>query len=136
VRALLDPNVLISALLAGGSPAKVLRSWPDGAYELVVSPLLLEELERTLTYRKVCEHVRTHEWLALLNLLRRQAQLMDDPTEPPPLRSPDPGDDYLIVLASAAGASLISGANHLLCLGRQFPMYSPAAFLARLESAL
>lgn len=136
MRALLDPNVLISALLApGGSPAKVLRYWLDGGYELVVSPLLLEELERALGYRKIRERVRKHEASALLDLLRSQAQLWDDPTDEPPTRSPDPGDDYLIALATVASAFLVSGDSHLLGLDQLLPIYSPAAFLTLLESA-
>ncbi|MGC2192389.1 MAG: putative toxin-antitoxin system toxin component, PIN family [Candidatus Dormiibacterota bacterium] len=134
MRALLDPNVLISALLAPtGSPAKVFRAWLDGSYELVVSPLLLEELERALGYRKIRERVREHESAALLALLRRQAQLVEDPADLPVLRSPDPGDDYLIALAGATRAVIVSGDGHLLGLARQLPIYSPAAFLTRLE---
>jgi predicted nucleic acid-binding protein len=49
VRAVLDPNVFISALLAPkGSPAHVFRGWVAGGFELVVSPPLLAELERAL----------------------------------------------------------------------------------------
>lgn len=126
--------MLISALLAPtGSPAKVFRVWLDGSYELVVSPLLLEELERALGYPKIRERVREHESAALLALLRRQAQLVEDPTDLPVLRSPDPGDDYLIALAGATRAVIVSGDGHLLGLARQLPIYSPVAFLARLE---
>jgi hypothetical protein len=51
LRAVLDPNVLISALLApAGTPAAILRAWSAGAFELVASPLLLAELERALAY--------------------------------------------------------------------------------------
>ena len=47
MRAVLDPNVLISALLAPkGAPGQVLAKWVIGEFELVVSPLLLAELER------------------------------------------------------------------------------------------
>ncbi|MCA1705276.1 MAG: PIN domain-containing protein, partial [Actinobacteria bacterium] len=51
MRAVLDPNVIISAVLSpGGAPARVMTAWLEGRYELVVSPLLLEELERALSY--------------------------------------------------------------------------------------
>jgi predicted nucleic acid-binding protein len=49
VRAVLDTNVLISAFLSPqAAPARAIRAWLDGRFELIVSPLLLAELERAL----------------------------------------------------------------------------------------
>lgn len=54
MRAVLDPNVLVSAVLSPrGAPADVLRAWHDGRFELVVSPHLLDGLERVLAYPKL-----------------------------------------------------------------------------------
>jgi len=54
VRAVLDPNVLISALLSpAGAPAELFTRWFAGEFELVVSPALLEELERALVYPEI-----------------------------------------------------------------------------------
>lgn len=134
MRAVLDPNVLISAVLApNGSPARVLRSWLEGAYELIVSELLVGELERAFDYPKLRKRVDEAEVVELVALLRRQAHVFDDPENPPETRSPDPGDDYLLALAAAARAVLVSGDSHLLSLARQLPVYSPAAFLELLE---
>lgn len=130
MRAVLDPNVIVSALLApSGSPAKTLRAWLDGAYELVVSALLLAELERVLAYPKLRTRIDQAEVEELVELLRRQAQMFDDPEDPPRVGSPDPDDDYLIALAAAAHATIVSGDGHLLGLAEQLPVYSPAAFL-------
>jgi len=134
VRAVLDPNVIISALLSPtGSPAKVLRAWLDGGYDPIVSPLLLEELERALGYSKLRERVTAAEAQELVELLRDEPELRDDPTDAPPIRSPDPGDDYLVALAAASQAVIVSGDRHLLDLGDDLPVYSPAAFLAVIE---
>jgi putative PIN family toxin of toxin-antitoxin system len=134
VRAVLDPNVIISALLAPqGSPAKVFRAWLDGAYELVVSSLLLAELERALGYRKLQKQIQPAEAAELVELLQREADLLEDPTDAPEVRSPDPGDDYLIALAAAGRAVIVSGDDHLLGLRNELPVYSPADFLALLE---
>jgi len=135
VRAVLDPNVLISAVLSpSGSPARVLRAWLEGRYELVVSPLLLEELGRALGYPKLRDRVTKAESQELLELLRRGCDLTDDPAGPPPVRSPDPADDYLIALAAAARAILVSVDRHLLGLGGRLPVYEPRAFLSLIES--
>lgn len=130
MKAVLDPNVLISAVLApGGSPARALRAWLNGSYELVVSPLLLAELERALAYPKLRARVSPQEAAELLDLLRRHGELVTDPAAPFSIRSPDSGDDYLIALAATSGALLVSGDGHLLTLAKQMPVCSPAAFL-------
>lgn len=134
MRAVLDPNVLIAATLSpNGSPARVLRAWLDGAFELVISALLVEELERALAYPKLRKRIRAEEARALVALLRDEADLRPDPTEAPPIRSADPGDDYLIALAAANQAIIVSGDHHLLVLADQLPVQSPIAFLTTIE---
>ncbi len=134
MRAVLDPNVIISALLAPrGTPAKVLRAWLDGAFELVASDALLSELDRALAYPKLRKRIDAAEAQELIELLRREARMTDDPADPPSTRSPDPGDDYLIALGAAAQAAIVSGDGHLLGLADELPVYSPAEFLVLLE---
>jgi putative PIN family toxin of toxin-antitoxin system len=134
VRAVLDPNVLISALLSpAGSPARVLRAWDAGQFELVVSPLLLAELERALAYPKLRARITTEEAGMVSQWLRRSALEIADPDSPPPVRSSDAGDDYLIALAAAQSAALVSGDKHLLALAEAMPVFSPRAFLELLD---
>lgn len=129
MRAVLDPNVIISALLSPhGSPAEVFRAWLDGAYDAVVSPLLLDELARALAYPKIRGRITAAEADEVVELLRG-GDLRDDPAGEPPVRSPDAGDDYLISLAAASRAVIVSGDSHLLDLGEDLPVYSPPAFL-------
>jgi putative PIN family toxin of toxin-antitoxin system len=130
VRAILDPNVIISALLSrAGTPAKVLRAWLEGRFELIVSHLLLEELERALAYPKIAERISPGESAALLDWLSREAKLVEDPEEPPGSRSEDPGDDYLLALAESEAAALVSGDGHLLALSAELPVLTPREFL-------
>ena len=129
MRAVLDPSVIVSALISPqGTPAKIFREWLQGGYDLVVSPLLLAELERVLGYPKLRERISKGEGLELIELLRRGAEMRADPSHTPPVRSADPGDDYLIVLASASQAVLVSGDRHLLSLSPGLPVYASAAF--------
>ena len=134
MRAVLDVNVIISALLApAGSPARVLRSWLDGAFELIASDAVLAELDRALAYPKLRTRVEAAEAQEIVDLLRRSAEMIDDPADAPALRSADPGDDYLIALAAVAKAVIVSGDRHLLVLAPQVPVHSPAEFLALLS---
>ena len=133
MQAVLDPNVVVSAVLSrAGTPAALLRAWLDGAYELIVSPALLGELERVLGYPKIASRVSPDEARDLLDVLRLQARIIDDPDNAPSVGSPDPNDDYLICLAEAAPAVIVSGDSDLLGLTEQIPVYTPAAFLALL----
>jgi len=131
LRAVLDPNVIISAVLSpGGPPARALRLWLEGAYELVCSPLLLDETARALVYPKLRTHIDADEADELLDLLRRGALLVEDPNDPPEVSSTDPKDDYLIALAAKSRSLLVSGDGDLLELSEKIPVYSPREFLS------
>jgi uncharacterized protein len=137
IRAVLDPNVVISALLsAQGSPAEVLRCWLRGEFEAIVSPLLLGELKRALAYPKLRRRITAAEAAEMLEWLASFATMSEDPPGPPPVRSSDPGDDYLISLAAVASAALVSGDDHLLVLRETLPVFTPADFLAWLRREL
>lgn len=129
-RAVLDPGVLVSALISpNGRPAKLLARACAGEFELVVSPLLLGELEGVLRRDKFRRYVDLDAVSDYLDLLRRVAVGALDPEGPPPLRSPDPDDDYLITLAHSQNAVLVSGDSDLLELAGGAPICSPADFL-------
>lgn len=57
------------------------------------------------------------------------ATVLPDPAQPPPVRSEDAGDDYLIALASVPRAALVSGDNHLLALAPTIPVFAPREYL-------
>jgi uncharacterized protein len=135
VRAVLDVNFLISAVLSPrGAPSRLLAAWRDGAFELVVSPMLLAELRRALGYPKIACLVPPADADALVALLGRAAELAADPPGPPPVRSADPEDDYLVSLAAAARAVIVSGDAHLAGMGDRIPVRRPAEFLAEIEA--
>lgn len=128
MRVVLDPNVLIASLLSRtGAPAQIVSSWLGGEFELLVSDRLLAELERALAYPKVRRRVGPEEADAFVALLRRGGRLGADPAEPA-RRSADRGDDYLLALAEAERAVLVSGDQHLLALAGEFPIQTSRAF--------
>lgn len=127
-RAVLDPNVLISALLSpSGGPAALVARWLAGDFELIVSERLLAELRRALAYRKIRSRVTEDEATSFLDLLGRAATGAKDPPTAP-RRSRDPGDDHLLALAEATAAVLVTGDDDLLALAG-VPVVSPRAFL-------
>jgi putative PIN family toxin of toxin-antitoxin system len=134
VRAVVDVNVLISAVLSTkGSSAEILRASRDGQFELVVSELLLAELERTLAYPKLRKRIAPEKAAAFISWVRDHGALAEDLASPTPVGSRDPDDDYLLALAIELRAYLITGDQDLLVLGNDLPILTPAQFAIKLR---
>jgi uncharacterized protein len=102
VRGVVDVDVLISATLSARGPsAEVIRSCRDGAFELVVSELLIAELTRALAYPKIRKRIPVEQAAAFISVVRDHGPIAEDPGDPPSVRSPDPDDDYLMQWPSA-----------------------------------
>lgn len=130
MRAVLDPNVVISgALSSRGAPAGVLRALDAGEFELIASAALIDELARALAYPKLRRHISESDAAELLRWVAGAATVVIDPEGELPVRSRDQDDDYLIALASAHRAALVSGDKHLLALEEEIPVFSPRGFL-------
>ena len=135
MRAVLDPNVLVSAVISpAGPPGSILLAWSLGQFELVISAKLLDELAEVLARPKlrrwVSQATANHQYV---DALAESATMIDDPPDPPK-RSVDPDDDYLLALIGAADANyLVSGDLHLIGLAdHNVPVVTPNAFLAQL----
>ena len=136
LRAILDVNVLISALISpSGRPARLLLAWQEGRFELIDSPALLAELRRALAYPKLARLIPPADADAFVAWLSRSALLARDATDPPPIHAADPNDDYLLALAAEQRAELVSGDGHLLALVGDYPIAGPADFLATILGA-
>jgi uncharacterized protein len=133
-RAVLDTNVLVSALISPGGPsAALLLELRAGAFELVASPLLLAELREVLRREKFRRYVTEAEADAYVDLIRHEATIVDDPAPGTQPLSSDPDDEYLVDLARSVTAdALVSGDAHLLDLRARLPVRTPAEFLAAL----
>jgi putative PIN family toxin of toxin-antitoxin system len=135
-RAVLDPNVLISAFVSerGGSPDRIVRAWREGVFELVVSPKLIAELTEVLGRPKFADQAAEVRAEAYIAAIAGDAIRVGDPPDPPPI-SPDRDDDYLIALARAARADvLVTGDSDLLGLeDPEPPVLTPREFADRLE---
>ncbi len=135
MRAVLDPNVYIAALISPtGAPGQLIASWVDRRLELVVSTELLEELVTVLERPKFRRWVCLEAAHAFVAGLREAATLVDDAT-PVPGATADPDDDYLVALARAAEADyLVSGDAHLTEVSDPDPpVLTPRQLLALLE---
>ena len=131
MRVVLDPNVLVSAVIsAAGPPREIVMAWVEGHFDLVASPALIGELRDVLARPRLRRWVSEATATEFIDGLAQDALMIDDP---PPLArlSPDPDDDYLIALARSAEADyLVSGDRHLLSLADQLPpVLTPRQFI-------
>jgi uncharacterized protein len=135
LRVVADSNVLVSALISSsGAPSELLSLWADGAFDLVVSRRLLEELSGVLARPKLRSYVEPGEAEAFVAALAENGVAARD-SDVVERVSPDPRDDFVIALGVAAGADVVvSGDAHLT--GLEDPPVSvvtPRALLERLE---
>ena len=130
-RAVLDTNVLVSALISpGGGSARLLLELRSGAFELLMSPLLLAELREVLRRDKFRRYVSDAEADAYVEFIRSGGVVRADPAPSPEPLSADPDDEYLIELARVAQVdALVTGDAHLLELRAIIPAMTPAEFL-------
>jgi len=133
-RAVLDTDVLVSALISpAGSSARLLLALRSGAFELIVSPLLLAELREVLGRDKLRRYLSEAEADAYVELIPSEGIVRADPKPSPGPLSADPDDEYLIDLARDAQAdALVTGDAHLLDLRAIIPAMTPAEFLEML----
>lgn len=139
-RAVLDTNVLPSAIITPrGSPAQVLRLWRAGAFELVTSPSLIEELEGTLRRPKIARKYRLSpaEVRELVSLIVGTAHLVEGTQDRSDVVR-DPQDARVIACAEEGRVDfLVTGDMDLLSLGahQRVQIVRPTDFLKILRGA-
>ena len=138
IRAVLDANVLISAVLSTkGSPAAILAYWQEEGLEIVVSEAILKEVDRVIHYPRIQGHYQLSEEKIerFLGLLRRYA-ILSEPQEQIDVVQADPSDNRYLEAAMAGEASyVVSGDRHLLDLQRyrDIQILAPNEFMTFLK---
>ena len=119
MRIVLDTNAVVSALLWGGTPYRLIQAAVDGTLTLCTSPELMAELRDVLTREHLAARLERQsasieETMSLYGALAVSVA----PESVPRVVPADPHDDHVIAAAIAAKAKLIvSGDRHLLTLG-------------------
>jgi putative PIN family toxin of toxin-antitoxin system len=138
VRLVLDTNVVISALLWGGTPERLIELAGDGSVELITSQALLDELSELLGRPKLAAKL-AREGQSAAEIIARYAQAAEVVDASPVVESRvrDPDDAAVLGCAIAARAeAIVSGDKDLLSLGvyQEIPILSPARCLERLST--
>ena len=140
IRAVLDTNVVVSALIAKrpSPPLAIYQAFIHQHFLLVTSAGILEEAEEVLNREHL---VKVHGWTPRqvsrqINTIATMAMVVPDIPLPEPICQ-DPDDDEFIACAIAGQADyLVSGDKHLLTLKQHegIQIITPQEFVtARLE---
>jgi len=130
IRTVIDTNVLISALLLGGTPGRLVPLWKTGRMLVFASHDIMEDYLRVLAYPKFrlteseIEYLLFHE---IMPFIKTSASAYSDIHIPE-----DPSDKKLIRCACASHAEyILSGDNHLLSIksAGSIPIITPSRFL-------
>lgn len=114
-----------------GTPARVAEAVADGAVTAVVTQHLLDELAAVLIRPKFRRWISVADAIAFVESLGGHADLRDDPG-PPAAGVRDPNDDYLVALAEAADATIVTGDDDLLEAELEPPAITPAQLVTLL----
>jgi len=136
--AVLDPNILTSALLSPkGAPAEIIRRWQAAEFSLITSPRLIDALRRRLTSPQVRQYLAwTDEEIDNFLQTFRTIALVVEPQPWGPARSLAPDDERVLECAVAGGAAyVVSGQAALLDLidYSGIKILNPVGFLAVLQ---
>lgn len=131
LRAVLDTNVIVSALLHRGPTSQLLEAWQRRRFVPLVSRGLVEEYLRVLAYPKF--RLAVEEVTVLVEHQVLPYAKVVTVREVPPVIAADPSDDLLLACAVAGHARyLVSGDHHLLALKKHhgIAILDPSAFRA------
>ena len=130
MRVVIDTNVLVSALLFGGTPGKLVELWKMVRIQPFISREIIAELLRVLAYPKFELTQKEIEFLLYVEVLPH-FEVTAIPTGPVIIKN-DPSDDTFLRCAVAANAdAIITGDSHLLSLKsyKKNPILTPSKFL-------
>jgi putative PIN family toxin of toxin-antitoxin system len=139
VRIVLDTNVVLSGLLWGGTPYRLLeaiRQHPG--IRLYTSPPLLEELAEVLMRPSPTKRMALIGKTAQ-SVMADYIQIVEyvEPIDTPAVVTRDPDDDHVLAAAVAAQAdAIVSGDDDLLSLGAHqgIPILTAAKALAQISA--
>lgn len=138
MKVVLDANIFVSSLVnTQGNPKRIMSAWEEGAFDLLVSVPILEEVGRVLRYPRIAKRHKQDEQAVqrFLELVKNEAILIE-PKERLGVVSEDESDNrYLECALEGKAQYLVSGDNHLLDIGeyKGIIVLPPAAFMVFLS---
>jgi len=139
LKVILDSNILASATISNkGNPAKILFSWRQKKFELIVTEKIMQEAWRVLFYQRVraISYLSKQEVTDLLLELQNGSILIPTTLDLKVIEKDPTDDKYIIAAVEGQADYIVSGDQHLLELGsyENIKIVSPKEFLEILEA--
>jgi putative PIN family toxin of toxin-antitoxin system len=134
LKAVIDANVFISALLNPGSAADVIADLAHDKFELIYPARLIVELQRINDKPKLSTRISPEAVAEILELITEKGLLVE-PTQVESICR-DPSDDVYLACALAAEANfIVTGDHDLLSMSRHesTAIIMPATFLEKMR---
>lgn len=137
--AVLDTNVIISGTISSkGAPSELLTAWRERWWTLIISPMILAEVDRVLRLPRIIRaYALSHQDIAeVIRLLESRAVVVPGRLQISP-SARDPEDDHVLACALEGHADyVVTGDQDLLILERyqDIPIATPASFAAIIEA--
>ena len=136
MRVLIDTNVFISYILnlhGAGTIRGIFNSWSEGKFTLLVPEALMDEILVTVTRKpRLSKRIPPEVLEEFLSIIKNNSEEVPRITEPIPVVTRDPKDDYLLVYALVGMADyLVTGDDDLLALNghvQELHILSPRRF--------
>jgi putative PIN family toxin of toxin-antitoxin system len=128
----IDTNVVISAILFGGAPGKLVDLWKTGRIAPLITEEIMTEYIRVLAYPKFKLSEEEINYIIHREILPFFKVVKSVPG--PSIIKKDPDDDKFIQCAKAGNAKIIiSGDQHLLALKsyKDIEILTPNQFLQK-----
>jgi uncharacterized protein len=141
IRIVLDTNVLISGMLTPGrAPARLLEMILSGRFKLVISPQIIEEIQRVMAYPGIVKLMKKRK-LESKDLEEAIWRIMRVAHITPGVLNirgiaADPADDIFLACAQEGRADfIVSGDHHLTDLKdyQGIRIMAPAAFISLIQ---
>ena len=137
MRVVLDTNVLVSAFLSSrGAPAQILQFLEQEAFDLLISPEIVQEYAAALGYERVkkVHKLSDAQVQSVLEDLKAVATLVQ-PVFTPAVVTEDADDDKFFACAIEGGADIIVSGDARVQAVKEYQgiqVLSPAVFVALL----